>query len=68
MATLSGHLDVHRERERDLVRAARRHPLSEVHPLERRSGLTRIRELVFPVARPPELVLPRRTFPIARSS
>ncbi len=68
MTNVSRQLDVHRERERDLVRASRRHALADVHPLERRSPLTRLRALVFPELRPPELHLPPRTFPIARSS
>jgi hypothetical protein len=33
------HWDYHREREADVLRALRRHPLAELHPKERRLPL-----------------------------
>jgi hypothetical protein len=39
---MNAHRDYHRQRELDTIRAARLHPLAQVHPLERRSPLGRL--------------------------
>jgi hypothetical protein len=56
------HRRFHAQREADVVRQARRHPLADVHPRVRRQTLGRLGRLL---GRPE--TEPARTFSIARS-